>query len=151
MKISFCYSPLCMKFFPDYIYFSFITIYFLNFPLLENNRKLKSWLCTPILIFHRESSPILPGRNLFILTEGARFSGHMITAYVLIATTMGEEKSVAEKLAKMKEVEVADILYGEWDIILRVKVENLSELDSFLTRTVRKMKNIKLTSTLIAS
>jgi DNA-binding Lrp family transcriptional regulator len=75
----------------------------------------------------------------------------MIIAYVLIATTMGEEKSVAEKLAKMKEVEVADILYGEWDIILRVKVENLAELDSFLTRTVRKMKNIKLTSTLIAS
>jgi DNA-binding Lrp family transcriptional regulator len=100
---------------------------------------------------HQHSTPALLCRNLFILTEGARVSGHMIIAYVLIATTMGEEKSVAEKLAKMKEVEVADILYGEWDIILRVKVENLAELDSFLTRTVRKMKNIKLTSTLIAS
>jgi DNA-binding Lrp family transcriptional regulator len=75
----------------------------------------------------------------------------MITAYILIATTMGEEKSVAEKLAEMKEVELADILYGEWDIILRVKIENLTELDSFLSRTIRKMKNIKLTSTLIAS
>jgi DNA-binding Lrp family transcriptional regulator len=90
-------------------------------------------------------------RKPFKLTEGARISGFMITAYILIATTMGEEKAVAEKLAEKKEVEVADILYGEWDIILRVKIENLTELDSFLTRTIRKMKNIKLTSTLIAS
>ncbi len=75
----------------------------------------------------------------------------MITAYVLIATTTGEEKAVAEKLQKLKEVELADILYGEWDIILRVKVENLTDLDSFLTQKIRKMKDIKLTSTLIAS
>lgn len=75
----------------------------------------------------------------------------MITAYVLVATTIGEEKAVAEELKKLKEVELADILYGEWDIILRVKVENLTELDNFLTKRIRKMKNIKLTSTLIAS
>ena len=75
----------------------------------------------------------------------------MITAYVLVATTIGEEKAVAEELKKLKEVELADILYGEWDIILRVKVENLIELDNFLTKRIRKMKNIKLTSTLIAS
>lgn len=75
----------------------------------------------------------------------------MITAYILIATTIGEEKTAAEELAKLKEVELADILYGEWDIILRVKVNNLTELDTFITQKIRKMKNIKLTSTLIAS
>jgi DNA-binding Lrp family transcriptional regulator len=75
----------------------------------------------------------------------------MITAYVLVATTIGEEKAVAEELKKLKEVELADILYGEWDIILRVKVESLTELDAFMTKRIRKMKNIKLTSTLIAS
>jgi anthranilate phosphoribosyltransferase len=75
----------------------------------------------------------------------------MVTAYVLIATTIGEEKDIAEALKKLEEVELADILYGEWDIILRVKVENLSDLDTFLTQKIRKVKNIKLTSTLIAS
>ncbi len=75
----------------------------------------------------------------------------MVTAYVLIATTIGKEKEVAEHLGGMKEVEFSDILYGEWDIILRVKVDSLSELDEFLTQKIRKMKNIKLTSTLIAS
>lgn len=75
----------------------------------------------------------------------------MITAYILISTAIGEEKAVAEELGKLKEVEFADILYGEWDIILRVKVENLAELDAFLTQRIRKMKNVKLTSTLIAS
>lgn len=75
----------------------------------------------------------------------------MITAYILISTAIGEEKAVAEELGKLKEVELADILYGEWDIILRVKVENLAELDAFLTQRIRKMKNVKLTSTLIAS
>ncbi|MBU6998105.1 MAG: Lrp/AsnC ligand binding domain-containing protein [Theionarchaea archaeon] len=75
----------------------------------------------------------------------------MITAYILVATTIGKEKVVAEELESMKEVEFADILYGEWDIILRVKVESLTDLDAFLTQRLRKMKNIKLTSTLIAS
>lgn len=94
---------------------------------------------------------LLNCRKLFISGKGARLSDFMITAYVLIATTTGEEKAVAEKLQKLKEVELADILYGEWDIILRVKVENLTDLDSFLTQKIRKMKDIKLTSTLIAS
>lgn len=85
------------------------------------------------------------------LAEGARIGDFMVTAYVLVATTTGEEKAVAEELEKLKEVELADILYGEWDIILRVKVESLKDLDSFLTQKIRKMKNIKLTSTLIAS
>jgi DNA-binding Lrp family transcriptional regulator len=75
----------------------------------------------------------------------------MITAYILVATAIGKEKVATEELERMKEVEFADILYGEWDIILRVKVESLTELDAFLTQKLRKMKNIKLTSTLIAS
>lgn len=85
------------------------------------------------------------------MAEAARMSDFMITAYVLVATSIGEEKAVAEELKKLKEVELADILYGEWDIILRVKVESLADLDAFLTKRIRKMKNIKLTSTLIAS
>lgn len=75
----------------------------------------------------------------------------MIKAYILVATTIGEEKTVAEKLKKLKEVEFSDILYGNWDIILRVNVDSLEELDAFLTKQIRKSKNIKNTSTLIAS
>ena len=85
------------------------------------------------------------------MAEGAAISDFMVTAYVLIATTIGEEKTVAEELEKLKEVELADILYGEWDIILRVNVKDLTELDTFLTKKIRKLKNVKLTSTLIAS
>jgi len=85
------------------------------------------------------------------LAEGAAIGDFMVTAYVLIATTIGEEKTVAEELEKLKEVELADILYGEWDIILRVNVKDLTELDTFLTKKIRKLKNVKLTSTLIAS
>ncbi len=91
------------------------------------------------------------GRNLFKLGRRSTISDFMITAYILVATTIGEEKAVAEELEQLKEVELADILYGEWDIILRVNVESLSDLDIFLTQKIRKMKNIKLTSTLIAS
>ncbi|MGD2247468.1 MAG: Lrp/AsnC ligand binding domain-containing protein [Candidatus Methanofastidiosia archaeon] len=75
----------------------------------------------------------------------------MIKAYILVATSIGKEKAVAEKLQKLKEVEFADILYGNWDIILRVNVGSLEELDTFLTERIRKSKNIKNTSTLIAS
>ncbi len=85
------------------------------------------------------------------MAEGAAIGDFMVTAYVLIATTIGEEKTVAEELEKLEEVELADILYGEWDIILRVNVKDLTELDTFLTKKIRRMKNVKLTSTLIAS
>lgn len=89
--------------------------------------------------------------SFLYIAKGARIGDFMVTAYILVATTTGEEKAIAEKLEKLKEVELADILYGEWDIILRVRVESLEELDAFLTQKIRKMKNIKLTSTLIAS
>jgi DNA-binding Lrp family transcriptional regulator len=101
----------------------------------------------PLLLFEIDGI----AETFLCLVGRAQIGDFMITAYILVATTIGKEKTVAEELQKLKEVELADILYGEWDIILRVKVESLAELDTFLTQKIRKKKNIKLTSTLIAS
>jgi len=42
-------------------------------------------------------------------------------------------------------------VYGEYDIIIRVEIENIKELDSFHDEILRKIREIEMTETLIAS
>ena len=42
-------------------------------------------------------------------------------------------------------------VYGEYDIVLRVEVGNISELDKFHDEILRKIGDIEMTETLIAS
>ena len=42
-------------------------------------------------------------------------------------------------------------LYGEWDIIAKVGVDKLEELDSLISDKIRSVKEIKETSTMIVA
>lgn len=57
----------------------------------------------------------------------------MVVAFALIVGDAGKEKSILESLKSMKEVEEAYIVYGEYDIVVKVNVEQLKDLDPFLT------------------
>ncbi len=70
-------------------------------------------------------------------------------AFVLIRTKAGKELDVVEKVKEMGEVKDAWAVYGEFDIIARVEVESMPELNSFILEKLRKMSDIVMTSTLI--
>lgn len=62
------------------------------------------------------------------------------------------EYKILEKIRKLKEVEEAYLLFGEWDLIIKIKgIKNPQELANFVINKIRSIKEIKLTSTMIVA
>jgi len=72
-------------------------------------------------------------------------------AYILMKVHVGSERDVFQKLKDIKEIVDINELYGEWDIIMKVRVQKIEELDSLLTDKIRSIEEIKLTSTMIVA
>ena len=75
----------------------------------------------------------------------------MVTAYVLLKVRAGLEREVANSLDCLKAVESVNELYGDWDVIAKLKLEKFEELDKILTEKVRSIDGIKDTSTMIVA
>jgi DNA-binding Lrp family transcriptional regulator len=74
-----------------------------------------------------------------------------ILAYVLFKVSSGTEGEVAQKLIELDEVLYADTVFGEYDVIARVAVEDLESLEQFVSNRIRSIENILVTSTMIIS
>jgi DNA-binding Lrp family transcriptional regulator len=70
-----------------------------------------------------------------------------ILAYVLITMQSGGEKEVLKRISNFKEIIEANLIVGEFDAV--VKVEDISELDKFLTDKLRALPDVFLTTTMI--
>lgn len=70
-------------------------------------------------------------------------------AFILIEIASGEEYKFIKDVQELNEVTEAYIVYGAWDIIVRVKTESMGELNSVVLQ-VRKMPGVKRSATLIA-
>jgi len=67
-----------------------------------------------------------------------------------MVTAAGKEREVMEKLLTYPEVKEAYVVYGEYDLIVKVETDTLKDLDHFITERIRKMPEIQMTSTMIA-
>jgi DNA-binding Lrp family transcriptional regulator len=74
-----------------------------------------------------------------------------ILAYVLFKVSSGTEGEVAQKLIELDEVLYADTVFGEYDVVARVAVEDLERLEQFVSDRIRSIENILVTSTMIIS
>lgn len=74
-----------------------------------------------------------------------------VQAYILFKVNSGMEKEVTKQLAELDEVQVASITYGEYDVIARVTVNDLHQLEDFLSDKIRKVQSVVLTSTMIVA
>jgi DNA-binding Lrp family transcriptional regulator len=74
-----------------------------------------------------------------------------VLAYVLVTLQSGSEKNVLKKVARFEEVEEVDLVYGEYDAMVKVLVEEMSQLDKFLTDKLRVLPDIYLTTTMIVA
>lgn len=72
-------------------------------------------------------------------------------AFVLFKVASGTERDVAEKLTQFSEVVQADIIFGEYDVIARVTIEDLEKLEEFVSQSIRNVPNVLVTSTMIIS
>ena len=72
-----------------------------------------------------------------------------ILAYILITMQSGGEKEVLKRISNFKEIIEANLIVGEFDAVVKVKVEDISELDKFLTDKLRALPDVFLTTTMI--
>ena len=72
-----------------------------------------------------------------------------ILAYVLITVQSGGEKEVLKRISNLKEIIEANLVVGEYDAVVKVRVEDISKLDKFLTDKLRSLPDVFLTTTMI--
>ena len=70
-------------------------------------------------------------------------------AFILIEIQSGEEYKFVNAVRELKEVTEAYIVYGAWDVIVRIQTESMGELNSVVLK-IRKMTGVKRSATLIA-
>lgn len=75
----------------------------------------------------------------------------MMEVFILIVVKPGNEEKVFNMLKDRPKVREIYRLYGEYDIVIRIEVDSIRELDEFHDSVLRKIKEIEMTETLIAS
>jgi len=70
--------------------------------------------------------------------------------YILIVTTIGAEHEVAERLKRIRGVDEVSIIYGSWDLIVRVKVSDFNETSNLISK-IRSIPEIEYTETLVCT
>lgn len=75
----------------------------------------------------------------------------MVLAYILLTTRGVDVSEVAKEIIDMEEVSHAHIIYGQYDMIVRVKAKNLEQLREFNLNKISKIKGVDSTTTLIVA
>jgi len=72
-----------------------------------------------------------------------------LLAYILITVKSGSERDFLKDVSEFKEVVEANLVIGENDVVIKVKVKDVSQLDKFLTDKLRVLPDVFLTTTMI--
>ncbi|OPY34662.1 MAG: DNA-binding transcriptional regulator AsnC [Methanomassiliicoccales archaeon PtaU1.Bin124] len=75
----------------------------------------------------------------------------MAGAIVLINTDIGKESSVLEQLKALDSVECAYLLYGVYDIAVKVRTTDMATMDEVLLTEIRGLPGVRATLTLVVS
>lgn len=75
----------------------------------------------------------------------------MLSAYILIQAKAGREKEILEQLNKNEGIVDISIVYGQYDLIAKVFLNDASELPEFIMQSIRPIEGITATSTLLAA
>jgi len=70
----------------------------------------------------------------------------MINAYILITMRPGNSDKNIKDMRKLEHVEKISVVAGEYDIVVRVQVENLEELLE-VTNEIQMVDGVKKTTT----
>ena len=71
-------------------------------------------------------------------------------AYLLVSV-LEDEQGVMETLKEMEEVKEVHVLFGEWDLLVKLKMPEPEMVGTFVMEKIRSIKEVKLTSTMIVA
>lgn len=75
------------------------------------------------------------------------------TAFILASFSYGDgekslsQRAMAEQIAKFPEVQEVHIITGDWDLLIKVKAENVDSVGKFVVDKLRLVKGIEKTLT----
>ena len=72
-------------------------------------------------------------------------------AYVLVSLKKNVETELYTELIKYKEVKDAHVLFGEWDMLIKIQAHTTEDIGTFVIEKIRANENVNLTSTLIVA
>lgn len=70
-------------------------------------------------------------------------------AYVLITVQSGSEREFLKQISEFDEVIEANLVIGENDIVIKINVNDIVQMDKFLTDKLRVLPDVFLTTTMI--
>jgi len=73
----------------------------------------------------------------------------VVVAFVLLNVKKGGEEKILDAFKDMEGIEYAQLVYGEYDVIIKVKRESIEDLQKFLTKEIRAIPQIEKTTTMI--
>jgi len=74
-----------------------------------------------------------------------------VEAYVLISLQNKNAEEIQKKLMKLTCVKEVKVLFGEWDLLVKIICETTEDLSTFMLDKSRPLKEIKQTSTSITA
>ncbi|MHA2232178.1 MAG: Lrp/AsnC family transcriptional regulator [Candidatus Hodarchaeales archaeon] len=73
----------------------------------------------------------------------------MPSAFVLINSEIGAENKVVDAVKQIPAVQESYIVYGVYDVILRVAAPTMDELKGMILTNIRGLENVRSTLTMI--
>ncbi|OLB91816.1 MAG: AsnC family transcriptional regulator [Thaumarchaeota archaeon 13_1_40CM_38_12] len=72
----------------------------------------------------------------------------MEKAYILVGCELGAENEIVGKILRLDKVKDARVVYGDYDIVVEAETDTESQMDSLITKKIRKIGKVRSTMTL---
>jgi DNA-binding Lrp family transcriptional regulator len=73
----------------------------------------------------------------------------MPLAFLLINANLSSEDQVVGELRKIPNVKEAYLVYGAYDVVVKVEAESMAKLKEIVTSKIRRLENVRSTLTMI--
>jgi Lrp/AsnC family leucine-responsive transcriptional regulator len=92
----------------------------------------------------------------FTVKTNPKKRGKFFASYIVISVDYGalrelkkDQHKLAAELGKLAEVEMVDIITGEFDLLVKVRTEDVDAYDHFLLHKLQKIKGIGKTQSMV--
>ncbi|MDR3782178.1 MAG: Lrp/AsnC ligand binding domain-containing protein [Candidatus Nitrosotalea sp.] len=72
----------------------------------------------------------------------------MPIAFVLINSELGAENDLLNQLKNMESVKYVYVLYGAYDLVVKVEAQDNETLKKTISNNIRQLKNVRSTLTM---
>lgn len=72
----------------------------------------------------------------------------MAIAFVLINAELGAENELVKQLKTIENVKYAYVLYGAYDIVVKIEAPDSATLKKTISNNIRQLKNVRSTLTM---